>query len=128
MRRPLASGPIKMVTYRDSSPESEGEAAGESGGNRATKVYWVPGRGKKSETWLAYEAVQDRIRNLEAVEMGRWNELEKPRRREKVRAVAALACAGLLVVAAILAPFVPWQGKSLWYHATNNALWKALGW
>ncbi len=124
LRRPLASGPIKMVTYKDSSSGKEGNNF-KKGMSKVTKIYWIPGK-EKSETWIAYETVQSRIHNLKAIEMGQWSELEKPLRRQKTHSIMVMAGAGLLIAASIISLFIPWHGKTLWHHATNNIVWKML--
>jgi Zn-dependent protease with chaperone function len=121
--RPLEAGPVKMVTYA-------GEAAAQQAGNttRATKIYWVPGKTEtESGTSRAYEAVQNRIVNLKAIELGQWTELAKPEVREKVRSTLALAAAIVIMVAIVLALIVPWNGNTAWSTVTTNVIWKQAG-
>jgi Zn-dependent protease with chaperone function len=121
--RPLEAGPVKMVTYA-------GDAAAQQAGNttRATKIYWVPGKTEtESGTSRAYEAVQNRIANLKAIELGQWTELAKPEVREKVRSTLALAAAIVIMVAIVLALIVPWNGNTAWSTVTKNVIWKQAG-
>jgi len=123
--RPLESGPIKTVTYQsDASGQQAGDPS-EGGKTKATKIYWVPGK-TQSGTWFAYETVKSRVANLKAIELGHWTELEDPEQQRKTKYVAALGGVCLMMVAVVLALFIPWHGKSLWEYATTNVVWEAI--
>ncbi len=114
--RPLEAGSVKMVTY-------DGAAAPAAGGkSRATKIYWVPGA--ESRTGIAYDAVENRIANLRAIELGQWTELERSGRSEQNGNIAGLAGVGAVIFVIILALLIPWHGKTAWDYATTHVVWK----
>jgi len=118
--RPLEAGPVKIVTYDGAA------SAGAPGGRKdSTRIYWVPGK-TESRTSFAYDTVKKRISNLKAIDMGHWTELEKPSQREKARNVVALVAVAFIMLAIILALVIPWDGKTLWYYATTNVVWKMI--
>ncbi len=116
MWRPLEAGPVKMVSY-------DGAASGGNAGGKVstTRIYWVPGA--ESRTSRAYDAVKERVANLQAIELGHWTQLERPDRREKAGNIAGLAAAGAVMLVIVLAMTVPWHGKSAWDYATTHAVW-----
>jgi Zn-dependent protease with chaperone function len=124
--RPLEAGPIKMVTYSGDATAHQAGDAVEAGKTRVTKIYWVPGK-TESGTSFAYDSVKGRIANLEAIELGQWNQLERPKQREKISNLAALGAVGLMMILIIVALFIPWHGRILWDYATTNVVWKMIG-
>jgi hypothetical protein len=123
--RPLESGPIKIVTYKKDASIQQAGNKRENGKTEATKIYWVPGK-TESRTWFAYETVKSRVANLRAIERGHWTELEMPNRREQIKNIAALVGVCLIMVIVVIALFIPWQGKSLWDHATTDVVWEMI--
>ncbi len=118
--RPLEAGPVKIVTYDGAA------STGAPGGKKdSTRIYWVPGK-TESRTSFAFDTVKKRIANLKAIDMGHWTELEKPSQREKARNAAALVAVAFIMLAIILALVIPWHGKTLWYYATTNVVWKMI--